>query len=806
MIAAAADSVSPDQAVAARFGMRRNPFAGEASSPDFTDGESLSRLVDDVRDTLLEGHLLTVVTGASRARQTEFADRLAKTFGEEIRFLSLHGNKLSFASAATRTRAAAPARLHQSIDSIEFVVESAIRQAAHIERAGLLIDHADGLDAESLLVLLDFVERFRSQRPPVQLVLIGTESTLQTLTDAACARFGDLAARHFSLDRLSRVEARGLVARRLQQAGGKRELFPDASVDVAHELTNGYADTLMGLSMWAMWLAGERGERVLKPALVREAATSALRRAPPPVQAVEPADAGSFEVFQPGKLTAFDRPKAEPLRLPASSGRAGERRRVRLPYKRKAAPEGETPATLQLRFDMKWLAAAAAALLVAVAIGWGVWRGQPSDGEAEVVVADASPDPDTRPAPVEPEAPPDEPAFEELPAIDPALVETPAYVDIQSGEVSRDSGETVAEAAPAAPDESVEATPASAAAGTDAVATLLETARRQFEQQKLTTPAGDNARETYRQALEREPSNSVAREGLERIRATYLQWADSAQRRQDWSDAEVYLRRALALSPDDASVAQALERLQARQRTVTVPPPAAVVDDSEQDAALLQAAREGDVVAIAEAAESGAALDARDDRGKTSLMWAAEQGSARAARQLEARGADVDLATDTGDTALMYAAQAGHADIVRFLINNGADVDRSNNLGWTALMYAAVGGYESAVRELLAQGADVNALTQDGKVPLMAAARNGHAAVVSGLIDAGARVDQMDRSGWTALMYAAWQGHTSVTEALLADDASLDIRNSEGQTALTLGIVRRNREIIDRLVQAGARR
>lgn len=788
MNAAAAESISLEQKVAESFGLRRNPFVNRADTPDPADGEILSRCIEEVHANLLEGHLLTLVTGSSRARQTEFADRLAKTFGEEIRFLSLHGNKLSFAAPGSSPRFAAPARLHQSIESIEFVVASAIRQAAHIDRAGLLVDYADALDEDSLLTLLDFIARFRSQQPPVQLVLAGTESILQALTDAVCARFGDLTARHFSLDRVTREEARSLIAERLERAGGKRELFPDAAVDVAHELTNGYVDSLLGLASWTLWLADERECRVLTTDLVREAAESAIVRPAAAGSAEEPADRGGYEVFQPGKLTAFTRPVAEPLRLPARTGPSAEVRQAR-----REKPPAE-PATM-LR-DVRWIAAAATASILAIALGWTVWQADRWDGGPQAVVSDTpSRGPDTGETAIAPaEQVAEEPALEELPAADPALVEPPVFVDIPRNEARVERGDEQAQTVPE--------TATGVAPGGD-VAALLAEAQGQFEERKLTTPPGDNARETWLEVLDLEPSHAGARQGLERIEATYLRWADEAEGRERWNEARIYYRRAQRLSPEDASIAEAIERVLERESAESAP---VVVDNQQQDTTLISAVRDGDVVALAEAFSAGAAVDTRDERGKTAMMWAAELGAMPIVRELEAQGADPNLVADSGDTALMYAAQDGHADIVRYLIDNGGAVDQTNGLGWTALMYASVGGHDAAVRELLARGADVNALSQERKSPLMAAARNGHAAVVRSLAEAGARVNQMDRSGWTALMYAAWQGHTDVTDALLAGAANLDVRNAEGQTALTLGIVRRNREVIDRLVQAGAQR
>jgi ankyrin repeat protein len=803
------ETLSPGEALAREFGLRRNPFLAEARAPDeATDAEILERLVEEVLGSVRAGHLLTVATGDNRPQLDGLVDRLARVFSETLRFLALHGDKLDLARSRAAATPRAPGRLHQSIDNIEFVVESAIRQSAALERAGLLIDHADALDQGSLLALLDFAQRSRSQKPPVQLVLVGTPGILELLTEASCARFGDITAHRFALERLTVEESRALVARRLAHAGADAKLFSEAAVDAAHALGGGYRDVLLELALWALWLAGERGASAVTPEIVGDAASLAI---------VKPAGAPRVEqttaetAFHPGKLATLERPRAQRFVPPAAT-----RARKAVPDSSGESPDA-APAAPATRRHWRYALAGAAAL--GLALAWMAW--QPPDAPRE------APDRFTAapPLPVigrQPEPPLEQP-LEALPPVDETLVDEPAYVDIESGAVrlAEDGdlpaddlpaaaipADTAAPGEPQAPagerdDAAATGTAPAAAGGDDEIGRLLVTARRQIAGRRLTTPAGDNARDTLLTVLERDSGNSAARSGLAELAATYLRWGEAAEDREQWADARLYYGRALELEPGATTATAALARLRGRPGTGPAP---AGSDEAESAGALLTAARNGDVVAIAQQARTGTTLDVRDARGKTPLMWAAELGHLRAARQLEARGADVNLAAASGDTALMYAAQGGRTDTVRFLLDNGARIGARNTLGWTALLYAAGGGHDAVAGELLESGADANAASEDGRTPLMAAARNGNIALVERLIAAGAAVDAVDAGDWTALMYAAWQGHSAIAQALMAAGADLDRRNVEGQTALTLGIARQHREVIDRLVQAGAQR
>jgi type II secretory pathway predicted ATPase ExeA len=102
-------------------------------------------------------------------------------------------------------------------------------------------------------------------------------------------------------------------------------------------------------------------------------------------------------------------------------------------------------------------------------------------------------------------------------------------------------------------------------AAADEVQTLLESARQQMSARRLTTPENDNAFATYRSVLQIDPANLEAQQGLDDIKETYINWATSALRDNEWSNAIRYYERALRIDPDDPDVQQALDQAKQSQ-------------------------------------------------------------------------------------------------------------------------------------------------------------------------------------------------------------------------------------------------
>jgi hypothetical protein len=81
---------------------------------------------------------------------------------------------------------------------------------------------------------------------------------------------------------------------------------------------------------------------------------------------------------------------------------------------------------------------------------------------------------------------------------------------------------------------------------------LLRLAGEALREDRLMTPAKRSAYSYYQQVLSLEPRNAKAQRGLRRIVERYITLARHAIQRQDKSEADLYITRALRIRPGDA--------------------------------------------------------------------------------------------------------------------------------------------------------------------------------------------------------------------------------------------------------------
>jgi hypothetical protein len=98
----------------------------------------------------------------------------------------------------------------------------------------------------------------------------------------------------------------------------------------------------------------------------------------------------------------------------------------------------------------------------------------------------------------------------------------------------------------------------------------------------------------------------------------------------------------------------------------------AAVDTGPAPTALRSAAASGDTAQTALLLDQGAALDARDELGRTPLMLAVMQNRPDVARLLLDRGADPNVADNSGHTPLQQAKQAHLGEMAAMLERAGA--------------------------------------------------------------------------------------------------------------------------------------
>jgi cytochrome c len=157
---------------------------------------------------------------------------------------------------------------------------------------------------------------------------------------------------------------------------------------------------------------------------------------------------------------------------------------------------------------------------------------------------------------------------------------------------------------------------------------------------------------------------------------------------------------------------------------------------TSQAAAIHEAAKKGDVAAVAAALDSGADVDQSDGSG-TPLYLAVRAGHFAVAKLLIERGADVNASpTPALGPALIPALAKRRVDLIKLLLDGGADPNSRRNRE-NAIHIAAGSGCLDCVKALVEAGADVNAKTKDGKTPIHLAKFKGHRDVADYLMSHG---------------------------------------------------------------------
>jgi hypothetical protein len=121
----------------------------------------------------------------------------------------------------------------------------------------------------------------------------------------------------------------------------------------------------------------------------------------------------------------------------------------------------------------------------------------------------------------------------------------------------------------------------------------------------------------------------------------------------------------------------------------------------------------------AQAPAAPAALTEEEKRKlNAALIDAADEGDAEAVRRCLLDGADPNAADGGGQTALFHAAGENQVGCLEVLCEAGADLDKATGGGWTPLIIAARNGRTAAVEWLLARGADWRLTNGNGRTAL----------------------------------------------------------------------------------------
>jgi ankyrin repeat protein len=253
---------------------------------------------------------------------------------------------------------------------------------------------------------------------------------------------------------------------------------------------------------------------------------------------------------------------------------------------------------------------------------------------------------------------------------------------------------------------------------------------------------------------------------------------------------------------------------------------------------LLYAARDGRTAAAQRLLDAGADVELAEVNGIRPLLMSLLNNNLAVARLLLAKRANVNGDDFWGRTPLWAAVEYRNLDMnnndedspttnyvdrapilefIKVLIDAGANVNARtrelppprrwlyslNDVSWvdytgqTPFLRAAFSGDTAAMKLLVQHGADPNLPTLAGTTPLMAAAGVGwvvaqtYTESVQARLDAvklclelGADINATNSMGLTALLGAANRGSNDIIEHLVQQGARLDIKDKEGRTPL----------------------
>src|SRR5437867_5318264 len=235
--------------------------------------------------------------------------------------------------------------------------------------------------------------------------------------------------------------------------------------------------------------------------------------------------------------------------------------------------------------------------------------------------------------------------------------------------------------------------------------------------------------------------------------------------------------------------------------------------------------------------------------GLTALVLAAREGDLESAKLLLDAGADVNQTTEYGWTPLLTATNNRHYRLAEYLIERSADVNKANKGNWTPLYLATdnrniEGGdfpvpkpdmdHLEFIKFLLDHGANPslrvkdNTLTrtiftmqwfvEDGATPFVRAAQSSDLALLKLLLAHGADPLIKTGHGDTALTAVSGMGwvdgvtyehspkeNVETVKFLLALGLDPNAANEDGRTSLMVAAAKGRTEVIQLLVDHGAR-
>ncbi|WP_100539492.1 ankyrin repeat domain-containing protein [Paenibacillus sp. GM2FR] len=192
---------------------------------------------------------------------------------------------------------------------------------------------------------------------------------------------------------------------------------------------------------------------------------------------------------------------------------------------------------------------------------------------------------------------------------------------------------------------------------------------------------------------------------------------------------------------------------------------------------LIEYAEQGNTEQVRQLLQSGADINATDERGRTAVMAATYHNHVGTVEALIQAGADINIRDHQLNNVFLYAGAEGMMEILQLAIDADADVTLTNRYGGTALIPASDRGHVKIVQELLTRtDVDVNHINNLNWTALLEAVILGDGSenyqrIVKLLLDHGADPRISDGNGVTPLQHARERGYQEIERILL--DATL---------------------------------
>ncbi|MEM8830236.1 MAG: ankyrin repeat domain-containing protein, partial [Cyanobacteria bacterium P01_G01_bin.19] len=256
------------------------------------------------------------------------------------------------------------------------------------------------------------------------------------------------------------------------------------------------------------------------------------------------------------------------------------------------------------------------------------------------------------------------------------------------------------------------------------------------------------------------------------------------------------------------------------------------VINARKDTPLLKAIRSNQLIMAKLLIEQGADVNAKNSNGQTALF--SRYNSLEVVELLIEHGADAKaidksfstplfsldnpqvakLLIDNGADANATNAYSNNAlfgvanrEVLDILVQRGADLKQVNNNGKTALFYVQD---PEVARQLINLGADIKAIDKHGENCLFTITNKD---VVRLYIEAGVDVNMTNISGETTLLKsinrAGLYGNQNLIEiikSLIEAGADVNAQNKYGQTPLSIAVAKRNKQLVNLLLENGADR